>query len=76
MNWKIIPKVVLRACAKQCSKAQFEEIKKVIKVNKPAEFGTELKVNDVYFIARELRDKLTKGEFRKVANYVQTELNK
>ena len=75
-----MPNAVLRACAKVCSEKQWNEIKKEMnrrkgKLQKPNEFGKDLSVNDVYFIAKKLH-KLKKIEFRKVANYVQMELNK
>ena len=76
-----MPNAVLRACSKQCSEEQYSEIKKEMnrrkaKLQKPAEFSSELKVNDVYHITRALGSKVKKADFRIIANYVQIELNK
>lgn len=81
INWTLLPTVVLRACSEQCSNEQFKEIeavmkKRKLKLKEPEEMSPALKVNDIYFIAKNLGSKVKKSEFRKIANYVQEELNK
>lgn len=80
MNLKILPNVVLRECAKRCSQEQFKEIKEEanlrnMRLKEPIE-SKELKVNDIYFIALKLKEKISLKEFRTIASYVQKELNK
>ena len=76
-----MPNAVLRACSVKCSEAQFAEIKKEmsrrkLKLETPTQFAKELKVNDVYFIAKSLGNKVKKADFKNIASYVQEELNK